>query len=122
MNVFIDAHPEVRDQASWPTNNGPHHALRADSLLSYCNLREKPDGILAAGAKILQIFFEQVQGAVSERPLSLGPRPSRNGTAFSAHFSGAGYDAASSPKQLWSISVLMMPGLSGTAHIPGGSS
>src|SRR5262245_1199549 len=61
-------------------------------------------------------------GAVNDLPLSFGPSPNKNGTAFFAHFSGVGYDPASSPKQLCSMSVLMIPGFSGTAHIPPGSS
>jgi len=61
-------------------------------------------------------------GTVSDLPLSLGPSPSRNGTAFWAHLSGEGYELASSPNADCSMSVLMMPGLSGTAHIPSGNS
>src|SRR5262249_10824192 len=61
-------------------------------------------------------------GTLTDLPLSFGPNRSKNGTAFWAHFSGVGYEAAFWPKQLCSMSVLMIPGLSGTAHIPAGSS
>src|SRR6266511_3163848 len=61
-------------------------------------------------------------GAVCDRPLSPGPRPSKNGTAFFAHVSAVGYADAEWPKQLCSMSVLMMPGLSGIAAMPEGNS
>src|ERR1035438_1140398 len=61
-------------------------------------------------------------GTVSGRPLSDGPSFKRNGTATFAHSCGVGYDEAEPPKQLCSMSVLMMPGLSGTAAMPDGNS
>src|SRR5262245_8627867 len=61
-------------------------------------------------------------GTVSGLPLSAGPRPRKNGTADSAHAAGSGYSDDDSPKQLRSMSVSMMPGFTGTAARPPGSS
>src|SRR5687768_12279702 len=71
----------------------------------------------SAGWMIIRVHF-----TVSGLPLSCGPSLSKNGTAVSAHSSGLGYDDALLPKQLRSMSVLMIPGLSGTAAMPLGSS
>src|SRR5262249_16331105 len=56
------------------------------------------------------------------RPFSPRPNPSRNGTALVAHSVGSGYAEAEAPKQDCNISVLMMPGFSGIAARPAGSS
>src|SRR5208282_4060912 len=61
-------------------------------------------------------------GTVRERPLSEGASFNRNGTATLAHSPGEGYPDAEPPKQLRNMSVSMMPGLSGTAAMPGGNS
>src|SRR5262249_39197643 len=61
-------------------------------------------------------------GTVSGCPLSLGPRPSKSGTAALAHASGPRYLAALSPKQLRSMAVAVIPGLRGAAARAGGSS
>jgi len=55
-------------------------------------------------------------------PFCFAPSPSRNGAAVRAHSSGPGYDEAEPPKQLRSMSVSMIPGFSGTAAMPDGSS
>jgi outer membrane protein assembly factor BamB len=64
----------------------------------------------------------QKPGTVSGWPLSLTVNCWMNGTATSAHSSAVGKPFAPLLKQLCSISVLMMPGFSGTAARPSGSS
>src|SRR2546423_365252 len=59
---------------------------------------------------------------VKDWPLSRGPNFKRNGTAFLAHCCGDSKLEAEGPKQLCNMSVLMMPGFTGTAAIPPGNS
>src|SRR5262245_2332781 len=61
-------------------------------------------------------------GTETGRPLWLAFKLKMYGTAHFAHSLGVGYSAAPLPKQLRSMSVLMIPGLSGTAAIPLGNS
>src|ERR1035438_6082006 len=61
-------------------------------------------------------------GTVTGFPFSFGPRRRIKGAAVSAHSVGVGYPEADCPKELRSISVLMMPGLSGMAAMLEGNS
>ena len=59
---------------------------------------------------------------MSDWPLSFGPSASRNGAATLAKASGLRAESAPPAKQLCSIPVFTMPGLSGTQAMPFGSS